>query len=382
MFDIIIKNGHVIDSYNGVDGVADVAISNGKIAGVGSYQNDEADRTIDASNHIVTPGLIDAHAHAFPLTGMGISVETACLSSGVTTLVDAGSAGWANYETNRGFIGTCKVRIKTFVNVSPVGIPANGYLENVDPDYLGGAHRKAIKRLFDTYRGELLGLKLRMNTGVIRDLGSAPLVGAIALAGKLGLPIVVHSADPAIPMKDILNMLRPGDVLTHMYHRRGASHLLDEHMRVIPEAQKARARGVLFDIGHAQGHCAIAVAQAAIEQGFLPDLIGTDACEEGVYREQLMFSMPFVLSKLMNLGISLADLIKMSTQNAAALIGMPGVVGCLGAGAEADVAIFELKDRPMTFKDRDGRVLRGTKLLKPVATIKGGQVVYRDIEFQ
>jgi len=384
MVDIVIRNGHVLDPYNNLDTVADVAISNGRIVGVGDYSSCESDRVVDAKTHFVVPGLIDFHAHVYPISGMGISVETACLSSGVTTVLDAGSAGWANYESYRGYIDACKVRIKTYVNVSPVGIPANSYQENVDPDYLKGAHRNALRKLFYRYGSEeLLGLKLRMNTGVIRDMGSKPLVETMKLAEELQVPVVIHSADPAIPMGEILKHMRKGDILTHMYHRSGSSYLLDDSLRVIPEAIDARKRGVVFDVGHAQGHCNIAIAKAAIAQGFLPDVIGTDACEEGMYRDGLMFSMLFILSKLLNLGMSLPSIIRCCTANAAEHIGLSGKLGCLSPGAAADVAILELKDKEMLFRDRNSaNCVVGKQLLRCSATIKDGQVVYRDIEFQ
>jgi len=384
MLDIIVKNGHIMDPYNNLDCVADVAISGGRIIGVGNYSSLEADRILDAKNHLVVPGLIDFHAHVYPITGMGISVETACLSSGVTTVLDGGSAGWANYGSYRSYINACKVRIKTYVNVSPVGIPANSYQENADPDYLKGAHRNALRKLFYQYGSdELLGLKLRMNTGVIRDLGDKPLVETIKLAEELKVPVVIHSADPAIPMGEILNHLRKGDVLTHMYHRSGSSYLLDDSMQVIPEAIEARARGVIFDLGHAQGHCNIAIAKAAIAQNFLPDVIGTDACEEGMYREGLMFSMLFILSKMLNIGMDLSSIIRCCTANAAEQMGLSGKLGCLSPGAAADVAILELKDKELLFRDRNSdNCVAGKQLLRCSATIKDGQVVYRDIEFQ
>lgn len=199
MYDIIIRNGRVIDPQNKFDAKADVAIYNGKIVGVGDYQNAESDRVLDAAGHIVTPGLIDAHAHLWPLTKMGISTECTCIPSAVTTAIDAGSAGWATYETSRGFINTCKVRVKTLVNVSPMGLPCNGYLENVDPDYLGGVYEREIEQLFDRYRGELIGIKLRVNTGVIKDMGEKPLLRALELAEHCHTRLVIHSSETAIP---------------------------------------------------------------------------------------------------------------------------------------------------------------------------------------
>lgn len=380
-YDIVIRNGRVIDPRNHFDQVADVAIYNGKIVGVGNYQDASSDRVLDATDHIVTPGLIDAHSHLWPLSKMGISTESACIPSGVTTAIDAGSAGWATYETSRGFIATCKVRVKTLVNVSPMGLPANGYSENVDPDYLNGVYVREIEQLFDRYRGELLGIKLRVNTGVIKDMGEYPLLKALELAERCNTRLVVHSSDPAIPMARICSLLRKGDILTHMYHKRGATNLIGADGKVLPEAWEARKRGVLFDVGHAQGHCDVSTAKAAIQQGFLPDMIGTDACEEGVFREHLMFSMPFVLSKMLSLGLSLQKIISATTEIPAAWINMTDQIGCLTPGSFADVAISDLKDKEFLYRDRDGDFYKGGQLLKPVATIKDGQVVYRDIEF-
>ncbi len=381
MLDIIIKNGRVIDPANNVDRVADVALCDGRIAGVGDYQGQEADRVLDAKGHLVVPGLIDFHIHAYPLTKMGISVETACLTGGVTTAVDAGSAGWANYETLRGFTTGCKVRIKSYVNVSPVGIAANNFTENVDPGHLGGVHRRELRRIFRSGYPELVGLKLRVCKKVIGGMGAKPLDEALKLAGEIGVPLVVHAAEPAVPMAEICDKLRKGDVLTHMYHNQGES-ILDADGHVIPEALRARERGVLFALGHAPGHCSIDVARLAIGQDFLPDVIGTDACEEGMFREDLMYSMPFVLSKLLALGLKMRQIVERCTANPARVLGMAGKIGSLSRGAAGDVAVFALKDREMRFKDRHGdTAMAGNKLLKPVATVKDGQVVFRDLEF-
>ena len=166
-----------------------------------------------------------------------------------------------------------------------------------------------------------------------------------------------------------------------MYNKRNDSILLGPDGKVRPEAWEARKRGVLFDVGHAQGHCDVSVAKAAIEQGFLPDMIGTDACEEGAFREHLMFSMPFILSKMLSLGLSLTDAISATTEKPAKWIGLEDQIGCLSAGSFADVAIFDLKDKDFIYRDRGGAFYTGHQLLKPVATIKDGQVVYRDLEF-
>lgn len=381
MYDIVIQNGRVIDPANHVDTIADVAVYNGKIVGIGTYQDVESDRVLNAADHIVTPGLIDVHAHLWPFTKMGISTDCTCIPSGVTTAIDAGSAGWATYETSRGFLNTCKVRVKALVNVSPMGLPCNGYSENVDPNYQNRIYEREIEALFDRYPDELLGIKIRVNTGVIRDLGEEPLLSALALAQRCHTRLVVHVSDSAYPMGRICDLLREGDILTHMYHKRGPHHLISADGTVIPEAKNARERGVLFDVGHAQGHCDVSIARAAIRQGFLPDMIGTDACEEGAFREHLMFSMPFILSKMLDLGMTLEDVVKACTAVPAAWMGMSGQIGCLSPGACADIAVFDLKEREFTYRDRGGDFYCGNRLLKPAATIKDGQVVFRDLEF-
>lgn len=380
-FDIVIHSGHIIDPYNKIDEVADIAIYNGKIAGIGDYSKAESEKVLNAEGHLVVPGLIDAHIHLWPLTKMGVSAESACIPNGVTSVIDAGSAGWATYETTRGFISNCKVRVKTLINVSPEGIPANGYQENVDPDFLGGVYEREIEQLFDRYRGELIGIKLRLNTGVIRNLGEYPLIKALELAERCNTRLVVHAADPAIPMSRICSLLRSGDILTHMYHKTGATTLIGTDGQVLPEAWQARKRGVLFDIGHAQGHCNVSVAERAIKQGFLPDMIGTDACEEGIYKDYLMFSMPFVLSKMLCLGLNLSEIIQSVTDTPAQWMGLRGKIGCLSQGSCADIAVFKLKDKEFKYRDRNGDFYTGNQLLKPVATVKDGQLVYRDIEF-
>lgn len=259
------------------------------------------------------------------------------------------------------------MRVKTLVNVSPMGLPCNGYSENVDPDYLDGVYAREIEQLFDRYRGELLGVKLRVNTGVIRDMGERPLRRALELARRCNTRLVVHASEPAYPMGFICDALREGDILTHMYHKRGGSYLIGGDGKVIPEAWEARERGVLFDVGHAQGHCSVSVAKACIEQGFLPDMIGTDACEEGAFREHLMFSMPFILSKMLCLGMELNDVIGAVTAKPAAWIGMKDQIGCLSPGAFADVAIFDLKEAKLVYRDRGGEFFTGNQLLKPAA---------------
>lgn len=381
MYDIIIRNGHVIDPKNHFDAIADVAVYNGKIAGVGNYKDAASDRVIDATDHIVIPGIIDAHAHLWPLTKMGISTESACIPNGVTTVIDAGSSGWATYETSRGFISNCKVRVKTLVNVSPEGLPANGWAENIDPDFLDGIYEREIEQLFDRYRGELQGIKIRINRGCIKNMGSYPVKRALKLAEKCNTRLVVHAADPGFETTELLNLLRKGDILTHMYHKTGASNILNADGKICEEAWEARRRGVLFDVGHAQGHCNVSVAREAIKEGFIPDMIGTDACEEGIYREHLMFSMPFVLSKMLNLGLKLTDLIRAVTEIPAEWLGMENQIGCLTEGAFADIAILKLKEKEIVFRDRGGEFYKGNQLLRPMATTKDGQVVYRDLEF-
>ncbi len=374
--DIVIKNGRVIDPYNQIDKVCDVAVDSGRIFGIGTFEISDFDKVIDAHGCIVTPGIIDFHAHVYPLTEIGIPAEVTCFSSGITTIVDAGSSGAANYEHYRGFLASSKVRIKCDLNVCSAGLVTTQYHENIDPAYYD---RKKIRQLFEKYPDELLGLKVRLSQELTGDLGITPLIETVKLAEEIGTSVVVHTTNTPVSMSDLISHLRPGDVVTHAFHNYGNTIINDEG-KVFDVVKKAQEDGVLFDVANARFHFSFKVARAAIGDGFLPDIISTDLTIKSLYKKPQIFNMMFLLSKYLNMGLDLTEIIERCTSRPAKAMRMEGEIGCLSPGACADVAIIRIMDRNVHFEDWDGEFLEGQKLLKAMCTIRDGQIVYCDIE--
>ena len=215
---LLLKNGHVIDPYNQIDQVADVLVKDGVIARVGQVK-EQVDNTIDASGCYVTPGLIDHHCHLYPLAKIGLPAEAVCFASGVTTAVDAGSTGCATYPEHRPFIQNSRLRIKAYLNVCTTGLSSLPVLEDVDPAHWDEG---AIRACFARYGDELLGLKLRTSAPIVKELGYAPLRAAVDMAERLGVTVMVHCTNPPGEMSQLLELLRPGDVMTHMYMNQGS----------------------------------------------------------------------------------------------------------------------------------------------------------------
>ena len=218
--DILIKNGRVIDCYNNVDEIKDVAISNGKI--VDSAGVESAQQVIDAAGCIVTPGLIDFHAH-FNAQGSEFAVqpEATFFPTGVTTAVDAGTCGVANYESFRAKIMSQRVRVKAFLHVNPVGISTLNYPESQDP-----RHYSEAKMLIfmEKYSDQLIGLKVRHSKEIVGDLGVTPIRKTIEIAEKAGCPIACHSSNPPVPTKEFVKEFRPGDFFAHVPRKRQYHH--------------------------------------------------------------------------------------------------------------------------------------------------------------
>lgn len=375
LYDLLLRNGYIVDPANGAADIADVAIDAGRI--VEADGSGEARQVIDASGCIVTPGLIDYHLHLAPMAEIGVDGEIACFPSGVTTAVDCGSAGAGTYEGHRPALLSGKLNVRSFLHVCSAGLATGQYHENPDPRYWD---RPKIHRLFRDYPDELVGLKIRQGAEIVGSLGLEPLRETVTLADELGVPVMVHCSNPPSKLADMLAILRRGDIITHAFQDKGYS-LLDERGRIIKAAYEARDRGVLFDVANANIHFSFEVARQALAEGFLPDTISTDLTTRSLYRRPAVFNLAFVLSKYLNLGMNLEQVVACATTNPARLLGLSGRIGCLAPGANADVAIFRLIERDVDFGDRIGEIIRGRQLLKPLLTVKDGELVYRDIEF-
>lgn len=382
MYSLIIRNGTMIDSENGLEKYLDIAVEDNRIVRVGPELSGEAVSEIDATDCMVTPGLIDHHAHIYPMAKIGIPGEAVCFSSGVTTVVDAGSTGCDTYENYRPFHQNMKLGIWSYLNVCSTGLASlPEKMEDVDPEHMD---REKIRMVFKKYGTELLGLKLRTSRGIVKDRGLEPLKAAVQLGDELGVPLMVHITDPPEPMDEILKLLRPKDVVTHMYQNTGYSIL--NGGTVSREVWRARERGVLFEAADARAHFSFEVSEAAVREGFFPDLLGTDLTHLSMHLRPTSFNMAMQISKYAFLGIPFPEVIRRCTWNPAVEMGLEKQIGSIREGKRADLAVFRPCQKKNVFGDRpfgnkECSLREGMTVYEPVLTVKNGEMVYRSVTF-
>jgi predicted amidohydrolase len=374
--DLLIQGGTVVDPGRGFTGVAPVTVLGGRIIEAGGDVT--AARVIDASGCLVLPGLIDSHAHVYASgTEIGVQADSAMLPQGVTTVIDAGSAGLGNYTT---FVGTTvafsQTRVVSLVNVAVTGLITLRYHEDVNPKFYDV---DGLKALFAKYPGQLMGLKVRQSRDIVGTLGLEPLKATLAMAGEIGCRVVVHVTDPPCHLSEIAEMLRPGDIFCHVFHGTGNT-IIGGDGKVLPAIKAARKRGVLFDSANGKSHFSFRVARAAIADGFLPDMISTDLTVLTLYMDYA-FGLPYLMSKYLNLGVDLGEIVAACTSTPARWLGLEGQIGTLADGAVADVAVLRPIRRQTRFVDTLGDTFVGDQLLVPQMTVAGGRIVYRQIDF-
>lgn len=377
-YDLLLKGGTVVDPANGRRGLLDVAVKGGRVAAVGRDLPVEGSaQVLDASGRFVVPGLIDLHAHVYiGVSFFGIEADDLGPRTGVTTMVDTGSAGWTNYEgLERFVIGPSETRIFGYVNLSGVGLPTRRG-ELVHHDYLDAREcAECVLRHPET----TLGVKVRLYEGVAGSMDLRDVLKAALEAAELcGKPLMVHISGGNVPLEDLLPPLRTGDVVTHCYHGFPVGSILDREGRILPVVRDARERGVLFDVGHGSGSFAFRVARCALEEDFLPDAISTDVHTLSI--KYPVYDMPTTLSKFLGLGLSLDEVIERGTIEPARIIGIDSDLGHLGVGATADVAVFELEEGRFSFFDVEDEEMIGLQRLVCKATIKDGRVWWRASE--
>lgn len=371
MAGLVLKGGEFLDPSAGVRGRYDVRCRDGRVIEVGQALAHDRDRVIDVTGRLVVPGLIDQHAHCFiGASDLGARTDAVCASTGVTTFVDGGSAGAATFEGMREFvIARSRVRILAFLNISAIGLM---YLKIGELNHLPYADPEAAAAVAREHRDVILGIKVRNQKEVVGDAGLEPLrraIRAAELAG--GLRVMIHVTNPPTPLDFILELLRPGDVVSHFLNGRGYG-ILDESGRVKAAVSEARQRGILFDVAHGRMHVNFSVARAAMEQGFYPDTISSDLTSGGA--AGVVKDLPTTLSKFLNLGMPLEEVVRAATATPTRIIGREGELGTLKPGAIADVAVFELEEGDFEFHDADGNTMRGRRRLSPYLTVKDGEV--------
>ncbi|GAA2360186.1 amidohydrolase/deacetylase family metallohydrolase [Dactylosporangium salmoneum] len=356
MTGFVLRGGLVCDPETGTLAPGDVVVRDGRIAGTAG----PGDRVVDVSGLVVTPGLVDLHTHVFVGQDLGVDPDVLGPPSGVTTMVDTGSAGAHLFGAFvRGTVEQARTRIGAFINISTVGttsILLSGELKTlpyVDP----AACRAAIAE----HRERIIGVKVRASADVAGDNGVVALDRAREVADAEGLPLMVHLGPPPASLADILARLGPGDVLTHCFTGLSGTPYT-ERGRVVDLVCEARQRGVLFDVGHGMCGFDLEQARAAVGAGFLPDTISSDL---HTYSRDIVGGLPDVMAKFLGLGVALPEVVRRTTVAPARVAGLDGAgVGTLRAGAPADVAVLRVTEDP-------------APAVSAVLTVRAGEIVYR-----
>jgi dihydroorotase len=378
-FDLVIKGGEVLDPSQSLRGKRDVGIRWGVVEAVTeTIPAERALKTIDASGKLVLPGLVDLHCHVYPYgSAIGIPADELVQFQGTTTVVSAGDAGVNNLAALRRYIvAQSRARMYAFVHIANNGLSAFPVAELYNID---NAQVEACAMALAENPDFLIGVKVRMSENIIFRHGLEPLKRGIQACEMCGWPakMMVHigGVETRELMSDILNLLRPGDVLTHCYsgypNMSGVGTNIVQDGKLLPAALAAKQRGVLFDVGHGGGSFDFTVAEVAIPGGCKPDTISSDMHGLSGNTPGMPF-LPNVMSKFLAMGFTLEQVVSMATVAPATIINRAPKIGTLQVGAPGDVAIMELAEGPVTFVDTRGNTRDGKLLLKPLQTVING----------
>ncbi len=400
-YDLLLKGGEVIDPSQHLRGVRDVAFKGGKVAAVeAGIPGEEARETVDVSGKLVTPGLIDIHGHYFEhIVPFSIAADQVCLPNGVTTTLDAGSSGWTHFDGFREYIVKReKTRLLALVNLSALGmlheqrhggfgptvvisggpktlLPAESAGELMDLRF--AQVEEAVQCIKDN-PNIALGVKIRLDINISGgDNIKEALRRARQVAEMTDSFIMVHVARIPVPLAQVFDELRPGDIVTHIFHS-AENNILDENGRVRSEVKEAKSKGIVFDIG--AGYFAKDISRPAIEQGILPSTISTDITKQSFYEklnpgtDALVYTLPEVMTPYMAMGMSLEEVIAATTCNAAAAMGLSDTLGTLRVGVEGDAAVLDLERGDFMTKDTDGVPIHCDQRITAAMTVKGGRV--------
>jgi len=378
-YDLVIINGHLIDAKNNLDQKMDLAIQDGKIAAIEkSIAPEQGKKVIDAEGLIVSPGLIDMHSHNFHGTQpkkylansfTALPPDGFTFRNGITTLVDAGSPGWQNFDTyKKQTIDQSKTRVLTFLNIVGNGMAGGAIeqnLEDMDPETSAEFAQK--------HTDYVVGFKLAHFSGY----NWTPTERVVRAGELANMPVMIDfgGSDPELPLEELLlEKLRPGDVFTHAYaHVKGRTPIVDETGKVRPYVFKAQEKGIVFDVGHGGGSFVFEQAVPAMEQGLKPNTISTDlhtGSMNGGMKDLLN-----VMSKFLNLKMPLSEVLAAATWHPAQVIQKPEL-GHLSVGAEADVTLLRLLEGDFGFVDTAKKKMKGTQKLICELTLREGDVVY------
>jgi dihydroorotase len=369
---MLIQGGTVIDPSQGLHARRDLRIDGPRIAeirdGLGPRSGEEV---VDARGLLVVPGLIDLHVHVFwGASHYGIEPDPHCLATGTTTVVDAGSAGAFTFPAFRRYvIEVARTRILPFLNIGATGMVAPGIGELQHAEFIDKA---AALRTIEAHRDLIQGIKVRLSRDLVGANAPLALKTAREVSEAARLPIMVHVGETPIPLAEILDELRPGDVLTHCFHGREEG-ILDGKGQVLAEARRAGERGVLFDVGHGRGSFAFATARRALAQGFGPGTISSDL---HVYNlEGPVFDLATTMSKFLHLGLALDEVVAMTTLAPARAVRGAAALGTLQPGRAADVTLLTLEEGRFELEDAHGERVTAARRLVPAGVVRDGRRV-------
>jgi dihydroorotase len=378
-FDLVIKGGELLDPSQKLRGKRDIGMRFGKIEAIeADIPAARGNRVLDAAGKTVLPGLVDLHSHVYPYgSAIGIPADELIPFQGTTTMVSAGDAGANNFAGFRRYArGSTRTRLYAFVHIANIGLA--GFPE---PElfHLGFAHPEECGRTIAENADIAIGAKVRMSENVINQAGSEPLkraVRACEIAGG-GARVMCHIGGVATPelMSEILNLLRPGDILTHCFtgfpNNAGKFTNIVQDGKLLPAALAAKKRGVLFDVGHGGGSFDFTVAEAAMQQGAMPDTISSDIHVFSGNSPSIPY-LTNVMSKFMALGFTLEQVVQMASAVPGRIINRAPMLGTLQVGGPADATLVEVQQGSFEFLDTRNNKRSGKALIKPVQAVLAG----------
>ncbi|HBN31309.1 MAG TPA: amidohydrolase/deacetylase family metallohydrolase [Rhodobacteraceae bacterium] len=373
MHDILIRGGKVIDPSQEISALRDVAVRDGKIVALcDPGTGGEARHSVDATDCIVTPGLIDLHVHVYNHVPIGLDPDQLSLGGGVTTMLDTGSAGSSNFDAfRRDCIDTARCQVLGLVNLSRAGLVASELGELMDRRY---ADPDGVVRTIARHPDVAVGVKIRAGAHIIgkgKD-GWDNLHEAIRAARESKTWLMVHIGECPMSIPELVNELSPGDVLTHCF-KGGTTRVTDDLGQIFDDVRAAQERGVKFDVGHGAGSFQWDVVDAALANGFEPTTISTDLHRDNLHGP--VFDMPTTMSKFLMLGVPMERVIEMSTTAPAKTLGLQDEIGTLKIGTQADVTVLEQIEGKFLFTDSYGTQRTGNTLLSAAATVLRGDLL-------
>lgn len=372
-WDLLVRGGTLVDPAQTISAKRDVAFSSGKVAAVAETLTGEATDVIDARGALVTPGLIDLHTHVYHGLATGRHADQTCLANGVTTVVDAGSAGWMTLRGLRDYvIPTYRTRVYAFLHISATGLTINRVMPELAE--IKFAQVEEAARTVSEHRALVLGIKVRIAHGATGQDNPANAREALRRARQAAdlakVPLMVHVSDTPIPLEEILDNLRQGDIATHIFNG-NLEQVLGRDGRVRGAVRAAKERGVVLDVGHASIHCDVKVASRAIAEGLPPTTISTDLHTPPPGR--IVYNLRAIMSKFLALGMPLDDVVASVTSRAAAAIGKSEELGSLATGMAGDAAVLDLEEGHFTYVDGAGNEVKATRRFRTRHVIRDGR---------